>query len=55
MKTFKQFMEKLTPVGQIVTKIGGDIVRKGETRQQYQDAVDDIMRIKNARIKKGQV
>tara|TARA_B100000927_G_C16149989_1_gene342916 strand:+ start:357 stop:524 length:168 start_codon:yes stop_codon:yes gene_type:complete len=55
MKTFKQFMEKLTPVGQIVFKIGDEIVRKGETRQQYQNAVDDIMKIKNAKIKKGQV
>ena len=48
-------MEKLTPIGQIVTKVGGDIVKKGETRQQYLDAVDEIMKIKNARIKKGQV
>ncbi len=55
MKTFKQFMEKLTPIGDILPDVVNQIGKAGDARSRYNQYKDDIMKLKASRIKKGKV
>ena len=55
MKTFKQFMEKLTPIGDILPGVVNQIGKAGDAHSRYNQYKDDIMKLKASRIKKGKV